>query len=823
MNIALVCLSMGIDLQKYAAYAAAELARSHQVTLITSRDFERWLVPEGVDHLPLGQTRTPRLDPRLLNPVANVKLVRALRRIRPDVIHFTTAHPQNLLLSLCAPKAAKQIFTIHDPIPHPNEPVSGFVALYNRLVFHKLADHIVLHGKSHVQELEKLGVPTHHVSYAPLGEVHGPPSPPPFPEGPSILFFGRIRPYKGLDCFLKAAAILQMRIPDLRVIVAGAGDLTPYQEHLNVKNLELHNRFIPDEEEGVYFGDATVVALPYSSATQSGVIPVAYSYGRPVVATDVGSIPEMVVEGETGYLVPPNDPEALAARCEELLRSPDVCASMGANARAYHRRWLTPAAMAEHFDTLYREAVPGSVPDAVTDADSRLDDEPKRGGPSSVLRSRGFTATVDALIITLSVLLAFWVRYSGNIPELYDASLLWMLPLIVGVNLACFSMYELYRVRPRQWSELSSKLLAAHGLNGLLVLALSYLMIGVNFPRPVVLIAFAINVALSLGWRRVWWRQEIRAVEDRSVMLIDLASSIERFAPKVRAAFGSAVTMVPVPSSGDAALEEIAAAQERNVERGVHCLVIGAEVPSELKSSIAVEAFKRGQEVRIIPSWYDILISRASLTQVGDTPTLSITPRRELDRIPTGTRVFDLTLSLLGIIVSAPLMAVIALAVRLNSPGPALFRQERVGLNNRVFTLLKFRTMVADAESKSGPVLATENDPRLTRVGSFLRATRLDELPQLFNVLKGEMSLVGPRPERPYFVDTFVNDIPHYEQRHRVPGGVTGLAQVYGRYSTSPEDKLRYDLLYANSTSAMTDLRILLRTLETVLNRSRAQ
>jgi len=168
-------------------------------------------------------------------------------------------------------------------------------------------------------------------------------------------------------------------------------------------------------------------------------------------------------------------------------------------------------------------------------------------------------------------------------------------------------------------------------------------------------------------------------------------------------------------------------------------------------------------------------------------------------------RIFDLVLSLIGIVLTAPLFPLIALAIKLNSKGPVFFRQERVGLETETkkstFHMVKFRTMYIDAESRTGPVWATDNDPRITRVGRILRKARLDELPQLYNVLWGDMSLIGPRPERPYFVSELDKSIPYYTERVTgIKPGITGLAQINCEYDTSLDSvrtKLFYDHAYA--------------------------
>lgn len=183
-------------------------------------------------------------------------------------------------------------------------------------------------------------------------------------------------------------------------------------------------------------------------------------------------------------------------------------------------------------------------------------------------------------------------------------------------------------------------------------------------------------------------------------------------------------------------------------------------------------------------------------------------------------RLFDLVASLVLLVVTAPVMLVTAIAIALESGRPVIFRQERVGLNGRSFVLLKFRSMRTDAEKDGAPKWAAANDPRVTRVGAFIRKVRIDELPQLFNVLKGEMSFVGPRPERPYFVDQLTEKIPYYGARHSVKPGITGWAQVRFTYGASLADsirKLQFDLYYVKNHNLLLDLAILFATIRVVL------
>jgi exopolysaccharide biosynthesis polyprenyl glycosylphosphotransferase len=171
-------------------------------------------------------------------------------------------------------------------------------------------------------------------------------------------------------------------------------------------------------------------------------------------------------------------------------------------------------------------------------------------------------------------------------------------------------------------------------------------------------------------------------------------------------------------------------------------------------------------------------------------------------------------------VLSAPIMAITALLIKLESPGPMLYRQERVGQANKTFFVTKFRSMRTDAEKDGKPQWATTNDSRVTRVGNVIRKLRIDELPQLFNVLKGEMSLVGPRPERPFFVEQLTKDIPFYAVRHSVKPGLTGWAQVRYHYGSTVEDsqqKLQFDLYYVKNHTLFLDLVVLMETVGVVL------
>ena len=175
-------------------------------------------------------------------------------------------------------------------------------------------------------------------------------------------------------------------------------------------------------------------------------------------------------------------------------------------------------------------------------------------------------------------------------------------------------------------------------------------------------------------------------------------------------------------------------------------------------------------------------------------------------------RMLDIVVSVIALILLSPVMLVTAVIVKLDSPGPIIYSQVRVGRFGKEFKVHKFRSMRQDAEAKTGPVLAGENDPRITKFGHFMRATRLDELPQLFNIWKGEMSIVGPRPERPELAAEIEKEIPEFCYRVKMKAGLTGYAQVYGKYNTTSYDKLKLDLTYIRNYSLLLDLKLILMT-----------
>jgi len=224
--------------------------------------------------------------------------------------------------------------------------------------------------------------------------------------------------------------------------------------------------------------------------------------------------------------------------------------------------------------------------------------------------------------------------------------------------------------------------------------------------------------------------------------------------------------------------------------------------------------------LKIVPDLYEILSGQARTSQIYGMPLIDIMPELMPEWEKKLKRIMDIFISLLILIFSSPILILTAIAIKIDSKGPVLFKQERLGQNGKPFNVLKFRSMIVDAEKYSGPVWSQKDDPRVTRMGKFVRRARIDEIPQMINVLKGEMSLVGPRPERAFFVEKLSQEIPYYKRRLKVRPGVTGWAQIKHKYDETIEDvkiKLRYDLFYIENMSIRMDFKILLRTVYVVL------
>ena len=244
-----------------------------------------------------------------------------------------------------------------------------------------------------------------------------------------------------------------------------------------------------------------------------------------------------------------------------------------------------------------------------------------------------------------------------------------------------------------------------------------------------------------------------------------------------------------------------------------HCVVI-CDVQDPIRSKLLKYCFQHSIRVYLTPRMSEIITRSADTIHLFDTPLLLCRNQEMTLEQRFAKRVIDLVISFTGLLLASPFMLVTALAIKLCDGGPVLFKQDRLTVKGKVFSIYKFRSMYVDAEKDGVARLASQHDGRITPVGRVIRKVRLDELPQLINVLKGDMSIVGPRPERPEIAASYAEEMPEFSFRLKVKAGLTGYAQVYGKYNTTPYDKLMLDLVYINGYSLIMDLKLMLMTVK---------
>lgn len=293
--------------------------------------------------------------------------------------------------------------------------------------------------------------------------------------------------------------------------------------------------------------------------------------------------------------------------------------------------------------------------------------------------------------------------------------------------------------------------------------------------------------------------RDVVAICSAKEMDLELVSKMSRIEERYR---------VETVITDDMPLEEI----EKVIDKYSSVLLCG--VTYTVKKQLINYCYKTSTRLYILPDIEDIIISNAHRTQIFDTPVFlcknrGFSPEQELMK-----RIMDVIVSLVGLLIASPFMIIVAIAIKLEDKGPILFKQRRVTKDNELFYVLKFRSMIVNAEKDGIARLATKDDNRITHVGKIIRATRLDELPQLINILRGDMSLVGPRPERPEIISDYMKEWPEVEYRTKVKAGLTGLAQVKGKYNTTPQDKLLFDLLYMEQYSLWLDIKLILMTIK---------
>ena len=422
----------------------------------------------------------------------------------------------------------------------------------------------------------------------------------------------------------------------------------------------------------------------------------------------------------------------------------------------------------------------------------------------------------DAVALNLAMVLAYWVRFRSGwlaVPKGEPLTLqaYWgAMVAVTGVWWSLFGWLGLYR--PRPWAtaldEAYRVLIAAVGVL-VASLALSFLYRSSEYSRLTAGLAFLMAVAMVMGQRAFGLRLVKRLLRQPGYRT---RVALVGTPPEVREAIGDDREVVLEAPADAPRLAELHAGIASGDIDEVMLTRHAADSDTLLALFRACEA--QGAAAVLVADPVDLLLARGAREDTAGVPLVRVrdVPLDSAQRLIK--RLADLLLGGLLLLASAPLMLVLGYLVRRGSPGPALLRQTRVTEGGREFGCLKFRSMVANAEAGTGAVWTQRGDPRVTPIGRFLRRTSLDELPQLINIVRGEMSLIGPRPERPEFVRQFIEQIPRYDDRHRMPAGLTGWAQVNGERGSDSQigRRTRFDLFYVDNWSLMLDLQILVKT-----------
>ncbi len=432
------------------------------------------------------------------------------------------------------------------------------------------------------------------------------------------------------------------------------------------------------------------------------------------------------------------------------------------------------------------------------------------------------------------MVLAFLMRFGGALPAFNFRAYTNLAVFITLIQIVFLYIYDLYKPeRNEGFGSILTSILKAVTLGAIFTASLTFFVRFFSFPRLVFLISWLLMVVALTAWRVIgtsvfrinWPEQRILVVGtgDLAKQVIAELKSRREWGYHVVGAIGRQIDQVgrkihDVEVIG-VLTDIVPLVSDRRIDRMI--------VTTPIRQRELLEDMARSAEtdvkVEIVPDLYEILIGRVDYTLLSDIPLIEVTKDPTPSWVSSLKTVIDKISALVLLVLALPLMVLFGFLIKVTSPGPVFFSQERVGRNRKPFRIHKFRTMIDDAEAKTGPVLATTGDKRITSLGRFMRRYRVDELPQLFNVLGGSMSFVGPRPERAFFIEQFSSQIPGYSERFRVKPGLTGLAQVSGSYATTPENKLKYDLIYIYHQSFFLDLKIIFSTIKVVLTASGSQ
>ena len=331
------------------------------------------------------------------------------------------------------------------------------------------------------------------------------------------------------------------------------------------------------------------------------------------------------------------------------------------------------------------------------------------------------------------------------------------------------------------------------------------------FPRSVIVLSFIVLIIYIFMWQMICNVISRKVYETGSLVIIGSNAATmnhvrEKIAPSLKSVDLDFSRLVRYSDK-----KAVKAVIRSNVE-----IFICPDVPEDVKSDIILSCAKYDTVVYVVPQFYEISLYQSRIIYLNDLMVMLMDRMGLTFEQRLVKRTLDIIVSLVALILASPVMLICAFLIKIEDGGPVFYSQERLTINNKPYKIYKLRTMRVDAEDITGAVISGKDDPRVTRIGRFLRRSKLDEVPQFMNVLMGEMSVVGPRSERPEFVANFEKEIPGYSQRFAVKAGITGLAQVAGNYDTTAQDKLRYDLLYIKNYSILQDIKIIFLTVRAI-------
>ena len=426
---------------------------------------------------------------------------------------------------------------------------------------------------------------------------------------------------------------------------------------------------------------------------------------------------------------------------------------------------------------------------------------------------------MDAGIIGATYFFSWYLRFKSGL-FVQDAGVLpaktyfSALFLIIPGYLLLYSIFQLYRTRRvKCYRKELMDIIRANGIGFMIFILVLYFIKQEHFSRQMLCIFFFINISLEFASRylirTILWKMRKQGLNQKHILMIGESQMAEQYMDRLREnpKWGYQVF---AHLKDEEKLERILEGNELDEV----VIALRAEDYGKLERIVDV-CEKAGVHTKMIPDFGNVISTRPYIEDVQGIPVIHV--RRvplNIMRNRAAKRAVDLIGATVAIILFSPVMLLTVLVVALTEEGSVIYRQERVGLHNQVFYMYKFRSMIMQDEEKEKAEWSTRNDPRITPVGKLIRRTSIDELPQLFNVLKGEMSLVGPRPERPQFVQKFRDEIPRYMVKHQVRPGMTGWAQINGyRGDTSIEKRIEYDLYYIENWTMVFDMKILILTI----------